>query len=72
MRFGWKPPERCLRRKASHAGVDFPNGMRTLLQLRFADDLFLRKSWKNKLVGRTGDIFGRRGTSVARAKKQKY
>ena len=31
----------CWRRKVRNAGVDFQDGMRTLLDLRFADDIFL-------------------------------
>ena len=31
----------CWRRKVGTAGVDFQDGMRTLLALRFADDLLL-------------------------------
>ena len=31
----------CWRRKVGTAGVDFEDGMRTLLDLRFADDLLL-------------------------------
>ena len=30
----------CWRRKVGNAGVDFQDGMRTLLDLRFADDIF--------------------------------
>ena len=29
----------CWRRKVGNAGVDFQDGMRTLLDLRFADDI---------------------------------
>lgn len=37
----------CWRRKVGNAGADFQDGMRTLLDLRFADDiLFLAKTFE--------------------------
>ena len=63
----------CWRRKVGTAGVDFQDGMRTLLALRFADDLllFAKKFQENNVfVGRTGDMFGRSRVTIACAKKE--
>lgn len=54
------------RRKVGTAGVDFEDGIRTLFDLRFADN-FLNNIRGNKIfVGRTGHMFGRNGTTDER------
>ena len=54
------------RRKVGTAGVDFEDGIRTLFDLRFADN-FLNNIRGNKIfVGRTGHMFGRSGTTGER------
>ena len=54
----------CWRRKVGNAGMDLQDGMHTLLDLRFADDIFFfaKTFEENKIfVRRTGDMFGRSG-----------
>ena len=63
----------CWRRKVGNAGMDFQDGMHTLLDLRFADDilLFAKTFEETKIfVRRTGDMFGRSGTTLERGENK--
>lgn len=59
--------------RLANAGMDLQDGIRTLLDVRFADDiLFFAKTIGKKKCGRTGGVFGRNGAAFERRKNKKF